>query len=141
MSSHYGKVLERAFNSPPLVIAFRGRALTKVMRKHRISETDLNGALRREGIWNIKEVEAVIIEPTGSCSVYKRCNRPTDYDADVLLDVPGYRSLVEHFDNDDGSEKTLSSLNPPMKGNGKLGTDREVAEGRDAANEIAAREA
>jgi len=35
--------------------------LTKVMRIHRISATDLNSALRKEKIWNIKEVEAVII--------------------------------------------------------------------------------
>ena len=136
-----GKSFEHAFNSPPLVIAFRGRALTKVMRKHRISETDLNSAMRRHGIWNIREVEAVIIESTGSFSVFKRCDRPEDYDAEVLLDVPGYKSLVEHFDKDDSSEKTLSSLNPPTKKNGKLGSDEEVAKGREAANDIAAAEA
>jgi len=56
-----GNFLEKAIQSPPLVIAFRGQALTKVMRIHRISATDLNSALRKEKIWNIKEVEAVII--------------------------------------------------------------------------------
>lgn len=141
-------MFEHAFNSPPLVIAFRGRALSKVMRKHRISQTDLNGALRREGIWHIKEVEAVIIEPTGSFSIYKRCNRPKDCDPEVLLDVPGYKRLVEHFDKEDSSseksekyDKTLTSLNPPIRKDGKLGTDQEVKKGREEANEIAAEEA
>lgn len=56
-----GVNIERIVNSPPLVIAFRGYALKKTMKQHRISMTDLNSALRKEGIWNIKEVECVII--------------------------------------------------------------------------------
>ena len=100
MSSHYGLTLERALNSPPLVIAFRGHALRDVMRKHRISQTDLNSALRREQIWNIRQVEAVIIEPTGTFSIYRIAAKPDEFEAEVLLDVPGYRKLVEHFDMD-----------------------------------------
>lgn len=102
MSSHYGLTLERALNSPPLVIAFRGKALRDVMRKHRISQTDLNSALRRENIWNIRQVEAVIIEPTGMFSIYKRDTKPDGLEPEVLMDVPGYRRLVEHFDQDEG---------------------------------------
>jgi uncharacterized membrane protein YcaP (DUF421 family) len=56
-----GAMFERIVASPPLVIAFRGHQLDKVMRQHRISKTDLNSALRKYGIWNIKEVECVII--------------------------------------------------------------------------------
>jgi len=140
MSTRLGERFEHAFNSPPLVIAFRGRALNKVMRQHRISKTDLNGAMRREGIWNIREVEAVIIEPTGTFSIYKRCDRPKDCDPEVLLDVPGYKSLVDHFDKD-GSENDLHSLNPGMKKNGKGASDEEISKGREEANEIAADEA
>lgn len=60
-SSNMGATFERIVASPPLVIAFRGHQLDKVMRQHRISKTDLNSALRKYGIWNIKEVECVII--------------------------------------------------------------------------------
>jgi hypothetical protein len=81
MSSHYGPTVEWCLNSPPLIIAFRGNSLDQVMRKHRISTSDLNGALRKKSIWHISEVEAVI-EPQ------------------VLLDIPGYRKLVEHFDQE-----------------------------------------
>lgn len=59
-----GTFIERTIASPPLVIAFRGQALTKVMKIHRISTTDLNSALRKENIWHIKEIECVII---GTC--------------------------------------------------------------------------
>ncbi len=43
--------------SPALVVVFRGQMLEDVMRKHRISKNDLNGALRSAQVWNICEVE------------------------------------------------------------------------------------
>jgi uncharacterized membrane protein YcaP (DUF421 family) len=100
MSSHYGPTVEWCLNSPPLIIAFRGNSLDQVMRKHRISTSDLNGALRKKSIWHISEVEAVIIESTGNFSIYKRCDMREDIEPQVLLDIPGYRRLVEHFDQE-----------------------------------------
>ncbi|GHJ86309.1 hypothetical protein NliqN6_2711 [Naganishia liquefaciens] len=94
-SSNMGTFIERTIASPPLVITFRGQALTKVMKIHRISTTDLNSALRKENIWHIKEIECVIIESTGLFSVYKRCNYPQDYPPEVLLDIKGYKALHE----------------------------------------------
>lgn len=76
-----------------LLLAFRGEMLRGVMRKHRISVADLNGALRQKGVLNICQVEAVLIgasylvpvssaseqslthgctEPTGAFSIYLR---------------------------------------------------------------------
>lgn len=109
------------------------------MRNHRVSRTDLNGALRRANVWHISEIEAVIIEPTGSFSIYKRADRPDGVEPEVLLDVPGYRRLVEHFD--EKKKESVVNLVPGEKRNGKLGTDREVERARDAANDIAASEA
>lgn len=133
LSSHYGLTLERVFNSPALVIAFRGTALRDVMRKHRISQTDLNSALRQGKVWNIREVEAVIIEPTGTFTIYKIADRPEpregeeEWDAEVLMDVPGYRRLVERFDRDGcGGEKGVPDHMKTSKGGkgGKMGADR-----------------
>lgn len=108
LSSHYGLTLERALNSPPLVIAFRGTALRDVMRRHRISQTDLNSALRGRQIWNIRQVEAVIIEPTGTFTIYERGTKPDGMEAEVLMDVPGYRKLAEHFDMEHNKDKCES---------------------------------
>lgn len=74
---------------------FRGEALTEVMRRHRISSTDLNSALRQRAIWSIEEIEVVAIEPTGAYTVYKRCDFPDNKAIDVLLDIPGYKALRE----------------------------------------------
>jgi len=130
MSSHFGLSLENALNSPPLIIAFRGGALKDVMRKHRISTTDLNGALRQRNIWHISEVEAVIIESTGNFSIYKRADMPQDLEPQVLLDVPGYQKLVEHFDQESNGHK------------GSRGEKQNMQSGQEeSANEIAAEEA
>ena len=119
-------------NSPPLIIAFRGKPLNQVMRKHRISTSDLNGALRQRSIWHISEVEAVIIESTGNFSIYKRADMPSDIEPQVLLDVPGYQKLVEHFD-EEGSAKESSNQGPHSK---------DAQQGQEeSANEIAAEDA
>jgi hypothetical protein len=102
------------------------------MRKHRISTTDLNGALRQQNIWNISEVEAVIIESTGNFSIYKRADMPLDIEPQVLLDVPGYQKLVERF-GDEGSAKDTS--------NGGTKPKDTPQEQEKSANEIAARAA
>jgi uncharacterized membrane protein YcaP (DUF421 family) len=98
------------------------------MRKHRISTTDLNGALRQRNIWHISEVEAVIIESTGAFSIYKRAEMPKDLEPQVLLDVPGYQKLVEHFERDASTQVSKSET-------------REGNTAEDEANEIAAGEA
>lgn len=82
--------------SPPLVIVFRGELLTGVMKSHRIAHSDLNGALRQQGIVNISQVECAIIEPTGKFSVFtKKQLREFDGEPTVLLDIPAYAALCE----------------------------------------------
>jgi len=104
------------------------------MRKHRISTSDLNGALRRRNIWHISEVEAVIIESTGSFSIYKRSEFPKDVEPQVLLDVPGYQKLVEHFENENDNRSGPGEIG---KGSGQGTTEHDER----SANEIAAEEA
>jgi len=100
------------------------------MRKHRISTSDLNGALRQRSIWHISEVEAVIIESTGNFTVYKRADMPKNLEPQVLLDVPGYQKLVEHFDQENKGEQ------------GSTGEKQNMNSGQEeSANEIAAEEA
>lgn len=49
------------FTKPPMVVAFRGHLLEGIMKKHRITEIDLYGSLRSAGIFNICEVEVVVV--------------------------------------------------------------------------------
>ena len=52
---------------------------------HRVSVTDLYGALRTRGVWHLCEVELVVIEPNGMFSVYLRREYPRDYVSVVAL--------------------------------------------------------
>lgn len=87
--------LGQLFTSPPLVVAFRGRMLEKVMESHRISQTDLHGALRQKGVLNISQVECIIIEPTGTFSIFTTSQMKEDVEPEVLFNVPAYLALYE----------------------------------------------
>lgn len=83
--------------SPPIVIAFRGRLLTKVMSSHRVSQSDLYAALRQRGILSVDEIECVFVEANGSFSIYmaSQVKGVPEDGRDVLMQVPGYRLLCE----------------------------------------------
>ena len=76
-------------------------------------------------------MEAVIIEPTGMFSVYKRCNLPKDKEPDVLNDVPGYKALVEE---DEEQQREQNSDSGNGKGSGE--NNRETG-GSEQQNEVA----
>lgn len=89
--------LEWMLSSPPLVIAFRGRLLTKVLTTHRISLCDFYTALRQKNVLSVKDVECVFIEANGSFSIYLK-SQVQDVplaDRGVLLQVPGYKALCD----------------------------------------------
>lgn len=88
--------LSWVFQSPPLVIAFHGAMLTTVMKKHRISSSDVNAALRQKQVLNICQVEAAIIEPNGNISVFTTKEvEDSKVHPEVLTSVPAYRLLCE----------------------------------------------
>ncbi|KAK4684622.1 hypothetical protein P7C73_g5545, partial [Tremellales sp. Uapishka_1] len=92
----FPKTVGILFTKPPLIVAFRGRFLEEVMKKNRIAMLDINGALRKAGIFNVCQVECIVVEPTGEFSIHLSDGLPEGYEADVLLAVEGYRKLVEH---------------------------------------------
>ncbi len=97
LTSRFHQRLAWRFQGPPLVIAFRGMMLTNMMKKHRISPSDINAALRQQGVLNICQVECCIIEPNGSISVFTTKElENAKVDPDVLMAVPAYKALCEH---------------------------------------------
>jgi uncharacterized membrane protein YcaP (DUF421 family) len=95
--------------SPPIVIAFRGKLLYKIMSVHRISSGDLYVALRQNNILSVKQVECVFIEANGSFSIYTKAQIGDAKDLDVLMQVPGYKALCEDAASRDvpGDEKDM----------------------------------
>lgn len=96
LASRFGERCGWIFQSPPLVIAFRGMMLTKVMKHHRISRTDVNASLRQAGVLNICQVECGIIEPNGTISIFTMQElEDAKVEPDVLMAVPAYKKLCE----------------------------------------------
>ncbi|KAH0160911.1 hypothetical protein KCU67_g6547, partial [Aureobasidium melanogenum] len=94
--------------SPPIIIAFRGKLLTKVMVRHRICLGDFYASLRQKNILDVSELECVFIEANGSFSIYTRKQVGTSKKVDVLMQVPSYKALCDGADRrivEDGGKK------------------------------------
>lgn len=96
LSSHYKHRFEWIFYAPPLVVAFRGEFLHKVMRKHRISESDIYSAMRQQRLLHIEQIEAVIVEANGTLSIFTQaCLQECKWEPMSLTTVPAYKALCE----------------------------------------------
>ena len=68
----------------PTLLLHRGRLLEEAMRRCRVPKSEILSSLRANGIGNLEEVEAVVLETDGSFSVIKQSSEgPTSTLADV----------------------------------------------------------
>lgn len=63
--------VRRTLAAPPVVIFAHGTPLLDAMRREHISEDNVHSAIRAAGIATRADVQAVILEPTGSLSVIR----------------------------------------------------------------------
>jgi uncharacterized membrane protein YcaP (DUF421 family) len=61
--------MERVINGEPTLLVHRGRLLEAQMQAQRITDREILTAVREEGIADLDEVEAVVLETNGSLSV------------------------------------------------------------------------
>jgi uncharacterized membrane protein YcaP (DUF421 family) len=111
LATRFSHRLGWLFQSPPLVIAFRGEMLRKVMLDHRISITDFNASLRGHGLLNVCQIECAIIEPNGTISIFSTKDlQEAEVEPEVLMAVPAYRALCEKArDGEKGTKKGEAS--------------------------------
>jgi uncharacterized membrane protein YcaP (DUF421 family) len=67
--SYYVPLVERLVSPPPLPVVRNGRLIRSNMRKEFLSEQELMGQLREEGVEDISRVKAAHIEGDGNISV------------------------------------------------------------------------
>ncbi|WP_226042457.1 YetF domain-containing protein [Natrinema sp. DC36] len=60
---------ERALKNDPALLYFRGEFLRDAMGDQRVTESELRGAVRKENVGSMDEVEALVLEPDGKVSV------------------------------------------------------------------------
>jgi len=79
--------LEHAFNGEPALLYHRGRFLRETMRTQRVTEEEVLAAARMQGVADLHDVEAVVLETDGEFSVVHVGNGRRD--STTLRDVPG----------------------------------------------------
>jgi len=63
--------VRRLVVNPPVLLHHRGRFQAEAMRRHRVTEAEIRGAVRKQGVGSMDEVGAVILESDGQCSVIR----------------------------------------------------------------------
>jgi uncharacterized membrane protein YcaP (DUF421 family) len=64
--------LEKVIEGRPEVVVHMGRVYEDVLRRNDISMEELRGALRRNGVFDIADVEYALLETNGAISVKRR---------------------------------------------------------------------
>lgn len=81
-----GKAFERVVDNEPLLLMRKGEVIEKNLEKARVTRDDLRVKLRESGILRYRDVEAVIMETTGTISVIRR-QEGVELDEDLLQSV------------------------------------------------------
>ena len=94
------------FSGFPLLVAFRGKMLRDIMKKHRISPDNVYASLRSHGVVSLSQVECVFIEPNGSISTFTmNALQDANVTPDVLLCVPEYAMMCQEEDKTNASRR------------------------------------
>ncbi|MDQ3366816.1 MAG: DUF421 domain-containing protein [Myxococcota bacterium] len=64
--------LARLVKSQPVLVFYRGQFLAAVLRRERLTESEVRAKVRERGFGSIDEVDAVILETAGDISVIER---------------------------------------------------------------------
>ncbi len=81
------KFVKNLVASQPVLLVYKGEPLEAVMKKERIIMEDISAALRKNGIADLKKVDAVVLETTGDITVIAAV-LPTD--STILTDLKNF---------------------------------------------------
>ena len=84
--------VEALIKSEPALLLYRGRFIERAMRQERLAQGEVLAAIRNEGIADVEEVEAVVLETDGSFSVIRRTGEAP---AGSLRNLDGYPPEAE----------------------------------------------
>jgi len=71
--------LEKIVVGEPEIIIQNGKIIEKILKKNRITISELLSELRVQGVFNIEDVEFALIEPDGKISVQKKIAKAACY--------------------------------------------------------------
>jgi uncharacterized membrane protein YcaP (DUF421 family) len=83
------KFVKNIITSKPALLLYRGELLMDALKKERITIEEVNVAVRKKGIEELKDVDAIILETEGEITVVPKLN--TD-DAETLQNVKNIKN-------------------------------------------------
>ena len=81
------KEVQEFIKAKPTLLLYRGQMNYDALKQQRVTESEILGSIRTNGIAAIEDVEAVVLETDGSFSVIKESRSGS---ASALLNVQGY---------------------------------------------------
>lgn len=79
--------IEELIKAKPTLLLYKGQMQYNALKQERVTEGEVLGAIRANGVAAIEEVEAVVLETDGSFSVIKNSSSGS---VSALLNVKGY---------------------------------------------------
>lgn len=76
-SAKESKVLEKAINSSPTLVFYRGKFLKDAMNKEVLTHEEIYAEIRKYRMLDVEEVEAVVMELNGELTVIKKATGVT----------------------------------------------------------------
>lgn len=80
---------QNLIKAQPRLLVHRGRYLTDVLRAERVTEEEVQAALRAQGIASLEQVGAIVLETDGSFSVLRQVDTSR---SSALANVEGHAS-------------------------------------------------
>lgn len=81
------QTVSKLVKSEPALLVYQGRLLPDALRRERVVDKEVWAAARAEGIADLAEVEAVVLETDGTFTVVQKLREP---DKSTLQNVRGY---------------------------------------------------
>lgn len=69
-------IADRIINGKPTLLFSHGKFIPRALRRERITEGEVRGAIRDKGVTRIEDVDAVVLENDGSLTVAWESKRP-----------------------------------------------------------------
>lgn len=81
---------KKAIDNSPTLLMYDGKVLEENLRHSRLTHGDLRSKLRKAGVRNLQQIEAVVFETTGDVSIIFK-DPKHNLDPWLLEDVEGYK--------------------------------------------------
>ncbi len=82
------KIFKKIISSNPTLLLYKGEFLNAVMKKERITESEIYKSVREAGIPGIAGIDAIILESTGDITILKTIEERSAQT--VLMDVENF---------------------------------------------------